>query len=91
MHCGASNDHHRSLCPTKFPKRTNIEHVQLRQEVSENENNCDHTEEKMLISSGESVIMKTAVAEIANPYESSCHKVDYFLTVVHKGPTLLKT
>ena len=76
VHCRASNDHHRSLCPKKYPKRTNVEHAQLAEEaVNSNPNDYEQTEEKMLISSGESVLMQTAVAEITNPYEDSSHQV----------------
>ena len=71
VHCGISNDHHRSLCPNKFPRRSNLEHVQLaKEETGRNLNNNNQMEEKVLISSGESVLMQIAVAEITNPYES---------------------
>ena len=54
VHCGASDDHHRSLCPKKFPKRTYVEHAQLAEEgINSNSNNYEHSEEKMLISLGE--------------------------------------
>ena len=82
VHCGARNrnDHHKSLCLKKFPKRTHVEHVQLAEEATNsNQNNYDQTEEKMLISSGETVLMQTAVAEITNPYEDSLHQVRLLL------------
>ena len=57
-----------------------MEHVQLAEEATNsNQNNYDQTEEKMLISSGESVLMQTAVAEITNPYEDSSHQVRLLL------------
>lgn len=80
VHCGASNDHHRSLCPKKFPKRSHFEHVQLAEETNNTyQSNEEQTEEKVLISSGESVLMQTAVTEITNPYEDSSHKVRLLL------------
>ena len=58
VHCGISNDHHRSLCPNKFPRRSNLEHVQLaKEETDRNLNKNNQMEEKVLISSGESVLM----------------------------------
>ena len=80
VHCGTSNDHHRSLCPKKFPKRIQSEHVQLAEEaIINNSLAYDQTEEKVLISSGESGLMQTAMAEITNPYENSAHEVRLLL------------
>ena len=54
VHWGISNDHHRILCPKKFPRRSNLDHVQLaKEETDRNLNNNNQMEEKVLISSGE--------------------------------------
>ena len=46
VHCGTSNDHHRSLCPKKIPKRIQSEHVQLAEEANINNSIAyDQTEE----------------------------------------------
>ena len=57
-----------------------MEHAQLAEEaINSNPNDYEQTEEEMLISSRESVLMATAVAKITNTYEDSSHQVRLLL------------
>ncbi len=74
----SNNEHHRSLCPKKFGKKANKESVQLSEEISETERDSGRDEE-VLISSGEFVLMQTAMAEVTNPLEDCTQEVRLLL------------
>ena len=65
VHCGEVNTDHRSLCPKKYTASVSSAH--LTEEMDELERAGACTEENVLVSSGEMVLMQTAKAEIMNP------------------------
>jgi len=77
--CNAENVHHRSLCPRRFQKSVTIESVHVSGEGIE-DTECDsvrsetESDEKVLLSLGEKVIMQTARVELCN--ESKLIKQD---------------
>ena len=62
VHCGEVNTHHRSLCPKKFKSCVTSAH--LTEEIQENRKDSVCSEENVLLSSGEMVLMQTAKTEI---------------------------
>ncbi|XP_053395705.1 uncharacterized protein LOC128555912 [Mercenaria mercenaria] len=73
-HCGEVNKHHRSLCPKKFKFRETMSH--LASEVMEA---MDVSEENVLVSSDEMVLMQTALTDIKNPETSETQSVRLLL------------
>ena len=64
VHCGEVNTDHRSLCPKKYTASVSSAYLT---EMDELERAGACTEENVLVSSGEMVLMQTAKAEIMNP------------------------
>ena len=64
-YCHQTNNHHRSLCPRQFGS-TIKKITHLVEEVPEEEES-DITENILLLSSRESVLMQTAKTEVKNP------------------------
>ena len=62
VHCGEVNTHHRSLCPKKF--KSSVTSAHLTKEILENRKYSVCSEENVLVSSGEMVLMQTAKTEI---------------------------
>ena len=62
VHCGEVNTHHRSLCPKKF--KSSVTSAHLTEEIQENRKDSVCSEENVLVSSGEMVLMQTAKTEI---------------------------
>jgi len=73
VHCKATNNHHRSLCPKKFGVIETNTH--LTEEVQEQE--CpsslesESANEQVIVSSDEMVLMQTAKTDIFNPESNS--------------------
>ena len=70
VYCGEANAHHRSLCPIKFKPK--ISNAYLSSEINEAVNECNQVEENVLMSSGEIVLMQTAINNVKNPNDSRC-------------------
>lgn len=79
VHCGANNKHHRSLCSKKFPTKRAGEMSNLTEEVMDKEKDTVTTEENVLVSSGEIVLMQTAKAELKHPQNSASEQVRLLL------------
>ena len=62
VHCGDVNTHHRSLCPKKF--KSSVTSAHLTEEIQENRKDSDASQENVLVSSEEMVLMQTAKTEI---------------------------
>ena len=62
VHCGEVNTHHRSLCPKKF--KSSVTSAHLTEEIQENRKDSVCSEENVLVTSGEMVLMQTAKTEI---------------------------
>ena len=77
VHCGETNDHHRSLCKKKFA--TNVSNVHLTEEIEEFSEGFACAGEEALVSSGEMVLMQTAKAVIKSPNNSEVENVRILL------------
>ena len=71
VHCGEGNDHHRGLCPKIFMNTTSSAH--LTEEISA------FSEENVLVSSGEIVLMQTARTEIKSCDNSRSEQIRILL------------
>ena len=79
FHCGVSNVHHRSLCPQKFQLRRSNESIHASEEITKMSNQSVDSDENVLISSGEMILMQTAKTELKNPLNSSSQQTRILL------------
>ena len=72
VYCGDVNTHHRRLCPKKF--KSSVTSVHLTEEIQENRKDSDSSQENVLVSSEEMVLMQTAKTEIKGQRNSKLPK-----------------
>ena len=77
VYCGEMNVHHRSLCPKKFQPIHSLTHST--NEVIYSTTEVDSTEESGLMSTNETVLMQTALVDVANPKTAEETTVRLFL------------